>query len=189
MCYGTDLAWVGMVLTHPDYQRRGYARELVQATLQVADSRRIRSVKLDATDQGRTLYASLGFEDEQPIERWERTQGNGSASLDVAAFGADRSRLLAALGYGLHRAGTRARYLGPIVAPDLSTARTLIAHALSQAPAEAWFWDLLPLNGAAVELASDFNFTPVRRLVRMVRGERLRGDDTMVYAIAGFEFG
>jgi hypothetical protein len=60
---------------------------------------------------------------------------------------------------------------------------------LSTAPAEPWFWDLLPANAAAVELATEFGFAPVRRLVRMVRGERLRGDDTMVYAIAGFEFG
>jgi hypothetical protein len=57
------------------------------------------------------------------------------------------------------------------------------------APAEKWFWDLLPANKAAVALAEDFDFAPVRRLVRMVRGERLRGDDRMVYAIAGFEFG
>jgi GNAT superfamily N-acetyltransferase len=190
MCYGTDLAWIGMVLTHHDYQRRGYARELMQAALAVADSRRMRSVKLDATDQGRPLYASLGFEDEQPIERWERAPRDVPGTcLDSIAFGADRSRLLAALGHRHYRPGTRAHYLGPIVAEDRSTARALITCALGEAPREPWFWDLLPINSAAVELATEFGFTPVRRLVRMVRGDRLRGDDTMVYAIAGFEFG
>ena len=72
LTYDRDLAWVGMVLTHADYQRRGYARQLVTAALELAGARGIRSVKLDATDQGRPLYASLGFEDEQPIERWMR---------------------------------------------------------------------------------------------------------------------
>ena len=190
MCYGTELGWIGMVLTHRDYQRRGYARQLMQATLDLADFRRIRSVKLDATDQGRPLYASMGFEDEQPVERWERPPTPPvQESLDRVAFGADRSRLLAALGGGVYRQGTRARYLGPIVARDAASARALIEYALAGAPGEPWFWDLLPHNTAAVALAEEFGFTPVRRLVRMVRGERLRGDDTMVYAIAGFEFG
>jgi GNAT superfamily N-acetyltransferase len=190
MCYGTDLAWVGMVLTHQDYQRRGYARELVVAALAVAGARGVRSVKLDATDQGRPLYASLGFEDEQPVERWHRDPRDfRPVPLDRVAFGADRSRLLTVLGSGLQRPGTRARYLGPVVAPDAESARALINHTLSSAPADAWFWDLLPLNQEAVALATEFGFPPVRRLLRMVRGERLRGDDTMVYAIAGFEFG
>jgi GNAT superfamily N-acetyltransferase len=190
ICYGTDLAWIGMVLTHRDYQRRGYARELMQTTLDLADFRRVRSVKLDATDQGRPLYASMGFEDEQPIERWQRAAGEPvGASLDRIAFGADRSRLLDALGSALHRPGTRARYLGPIVAANPATARTLIEYAIACAPADPWFWDLLPANAAAVALAGEFGFAPVRRLVRMVRGERLGGDDTMVYATAGFEFG
>ena len=72
LTYGRDLAWVGMVSTHAEYQRRGYARQLVTAALELASAREIRSVKLDATDQGRPLYASLGFTDEQPIERWLR---------------------------------------------------------------------------------------------------------------------
>ena len=207
LTFGRDIAWIGMVLTHADYQRRGYARRLVTAALELALCRGVAAVKLDATDQGRPLYASLGFQDEQPIERWCRPPGplvskpvaTGSLPLrsDRLAFGADRSRFLATLGsplviddaYVLQRPGSRARYLGPCVARNTATAFALINAALSVAPDEMWFWDLLPSNPSAVALARDFAFERVRRLVRMVRGEPIRGEDTMVYAIAGFEAG
>src|SRR5690606_28412024 len=65
LTYDRDLAWVGMVLTHADYQRRGFARQLVTAALELALARGMRSIKLDATDEGRPLYARLGFDDEQ----------------------------------------------------------------------------------------------------------------------------
>src|SRR5262245_43062166 len=56
LCHGPELAWLGMVLTHPDYRRRGFAAQLVEAALVLAQRRGIASVKLDATDQGRPLY-------------------------------------------------------------------------------------------------------------------------------------
>src|ERR1700686_5077863 len=55
-CYETRLAWIGMVLTHPDYQRRGFARMLVSRAVELAHEREVRTVKLDATPQGRPLY-------------------------------------------------------------------------------------------------------------------------------------
>src|SRR6476661_1577992 len=61
LTYGHELAWVGMVLTHSEYQRRGYAGQLVTAALELAAARGVRCVKLDATDQGQPLYARLGF--------------------------------------------------------------------------------------------------------------------------------
>ena len=70
LCFGQDLAWVGMVLTHRDHQRKGLARTLMRAAIDTARRRGVRCIKLDATDQGRPLYSSLGFVDEQPIERW-----------------------------------------------------------------------------------------------------------------------
>src|SRR5258708_31799820 len=61
ICYGERLAWLGMVLTHVDYQRRGFARELVTRVLELADERQIQTVKLDATSQGPLLYERLRF--------------------------------------------------------------------------------------------------------------------------------
>ena len=208
LTYGSDMAWIGMVLTHADYQRRGYARQLVTAALELAGARNIRCAKLDATDQGRPLYADLGFEDEQPIERWRRepapvptaepvSPGEIPRREDRLAFSVNRWKFLSTLGqplvfenaYVLHRPGMKAHYLGPCVARNTAAAYRLIAATLASHPEEPWFWDLLPSNPAAVALARDFGFEPVRRLKRMVRGEPIRGEDSMVFAIAGFEAG
>jgi GNAT superfamily N-acetyltransferase len=208
LTYGSDMAWVGMVLTHPDYRRRGYSRRLVTAALELAGARNIRCSKLDATDQGKPLYASLGFEVEQPVERWRRLPrpiappepvpaGTIPQREDRIAFAVDRRKFIDTLGeplvhenaYALHRKGRLAQYFGPCVARNTATAFRLIGAALATDPEATWFWDLLPSNPAAVALARDFGFEPVRRLTRMVRGEPIRGEDSMVYAIGGFEAG
>jgi len=208
LTYGRDLAWVGMVLTHANYQRRGYARLLVTAALELAMARNIRCVKLDATDQGRPLYQSLGFEDEQPIERWFGTpeiDESHAASfgpsplfqLDLAAFGCDRSRFLNTLGrsmltggaFAMCRDGARANHLGPCTARDAESARRAIHATLATRPGEPWLWDILPANRAACEIATHLGFQPKRHRMRMVRGDSLRGAEDMVYAIAGFEAG
>src|SRR5438874_2176206 len=50
--YGQRLAWIGMVLTNAEYRARGFARRLLSAALDRADSVGVETVKLDATDQG-----------------------------------------------------------------------------------------------------------------------------------------
>lgn len=205
--YGRELAWIGMVLTDPAFRRRGFATMLLQAAIRHASS--VRGIMLDATDQGRPLYASLGFRDDQPIERWQREGIAGEAippgepvaipiELDREAFGADRSHLLPLLseggsasreGYGLRRPGLRARYLGPCVARDTASARAAIVSCLEAAPGEPWYWDLLPRNAEAVALARGLGFVPARRLTRMVLGEIPQRRDDLVYAVAGLEYG
>jgi len=154
-------------------------------------------VKLDATDQGRPLYAALGFRDEQPIERWRReaTAAAGSepdvrvdAALDLEAFGADRSRFLESLNWRMQRPGSRASYLGPCVFSSAAEAQSAIGAIVAGSPGP-WFWDLLPSNTDAVRIARQLNFAPLRRLVRMVRGATIQTNDALVYAIGGFEAG
>src|SRR5437016_12880203 len=70
LCYGSRLAWIGMVLTRPDYRRRGFAQRLVQTALERSAALKIESVKLDATQEGQPLYEKLGFKTEQIVERW-----------------------------------------------------------------------------------------------------------------------
>jgi GNAT superfamily N-acetyltransferase len=211
-CYGRELAWVGMVLTHSDYRRRGFARRLLEHALEYVDARRVESVKLDATDQGQPLYESLGFRAEQEIQRWsglgrdpahiDRPVSSAFSEIcaaDREAFGVDRSPLLHALAghtspfvlggnYLLWRSGVRGAYMGPCVADEAESARQLIEHCAGADEAR-WFWDLLPANEQAAELAVDFGFRVERRLMRMARGAELRGNDAALYAIAGFEFG
>jgi len=213
VCYQRDLAWIGMVLTHPEYRGRGFAGRLLAQALEFTEAAEIKTIKLDATEQGRPLYEKFRFVAEQPVERWIRS-GSGEAMpfnsslplesslfcIDREAFGADRSELLCALGqhsaincapdaFLFNRPGSIANYLGPCVARDSQTAQQMIRQAITQAASASWYWDLLPENKEAVALATELGFKPQRFLTRMARGKELRGCDNMVFAIAGFEMG
>lgn len=114
-CYGQHLAWIGMVLVHPDFRRRGVGTKLLEYAIgHLREERSIRCVKLDATPEGRPLYEGLGFRAEWGLKRWWRNAGEEGAkaprecdraerlseaclSLDRAVFGADRSDLLTSL--------------------------------------------------------------------------------------------
>ena len=212
LCYGDRLGWIGMVLTHPEFRHRGFARQLFEHVLAQADRLGVKTLKLDATDQGQHLYESYGFKSEQSIERWfapgpvagtkenARPEDEAWDELDEKAFGVDRSpllRKLAARGicfrvpgaYALQRAGRTYSYLGPCVAENPEAAREVLAAAMSNRDTAGWFWDLLPSNRNAVALAGELGFSPQRRLVRMYRGDEFKGEDELVYAIAGFELG
>ena len=212
VCYGQRLGWIGMVLTKPEYRGRGFARRLVAHVLQYADSLGIETLKLDATEQGRGLYESVGFRAEQPVERWSRpgaaashtphdfSRSQYAKGLDIRAFGVDRSTMLAQLAersqvytdseaFLFTRAGRTTAYIGPCVASAPGPARSLITKVVHASSGTAWSWDLLAKNGEAVALASALGFTRQRILTRMARGKLLSGEDDMVFAIAGFELG
>lgn len=210
VCFGRELAWIGMVLTHPDYRGRGLARQLMEHALAYLDGR-VDWIKLDATDMGRPLYRKLGFEDECPIERWVGQVPDLPAgrlelaplehAMDRQAFGADRQELLAILGqiesaatphgYAMGRGGSKAAYFGPCVARSAVEARALVDWFRSRHRNETVYWDLLPHNSEAVRIARECGFEPLRKLVRMARpGARpFEHEDGLVYAIAGFEYG
>jgi len=214
--YGDELAWIGMVLTLPEYRRRGIARALMQHALADCETRGVECIKLDATDLGRPLYLSLGFEDERAIERWSGVAPSEPpgriatepgtleawAALDRRAFGADRRRLLERLGalpdcaasfsdagFALTRPGSEAPFLGPCVADSPEIAEDLIRGVLTRRPGERFYWDLLPGSSDAVATARRLGFEPRRRLVRMAKGAGPSGQLGLIYATAGFEYG
>lgn len=215
LCYGCRLAWIGMVLTKIKHRGRGFARRLLGETLALADRMGIESVKLDATDQGQPLYEKLGFRAEQPVERWWRPGWAQAAhsgfsamtniatnwqAADAAAFGVDRSQLLTKLSqrsaplmvansYLLTRPGREIAYLGPSVCDSSANARNLFESALQAGSSGGWYWDLMIENALAVTVAKDLGFAPKRHLLRMVRGNDLRGQEQSIYALAGFELG
>lgn len=49
------------VYTHPDYRKRGLARQLMNTILDWCRANSVDTVILHASDEGRTLYESLGF--------------------------------------------------------------------------------------------------------------------------------
>ncbi|MFL6208650.1 MAG: GNAT family N-acetyltransferase [Pyrinomonadaceae bacterium] len=107
--YGSELAWVGMVLVDPAYRRRGIATGLLNAALEYLSAAQVATVKLDATPDGQKVYEQLGFKVESLIERRAGVAGETTASgcatldassgdevfaLDRRAFGADRAKLI-----------------------------------------------------------------------------------------------
>jgi GNAT superfamily N-acetyltransferase len=210
-----DLAWIGMVLTDPEHRGRGHARALMERSIDYGRERGAAWMKLDATDMGRPLYLSLGFADERPIERWgvEASRGPGGepcgpyvadAELDLEAFGADRGRMLSALageaasipgeGFAMGRDGSRAAYFGPCVARSPEAAGRLLGWFLERRRGRPVYWDILPDNVAAVALAREHGFAPLRRLVRQALPMRtppsaFSENIGLVFGIAGFEYG
>ena len=126
--------------------------------------------------------------------------------IDREACSYDRSRLLHDLckdstvtgaicpeGFAFGRPGSSAWFIGPCVATNAQAAAAVLRGTLESRQRERVFWDFLPSNRSARELAAELGFRPVRQLERMM----LRGGESpalhphseQVYATAGFEFG
>lgn len=223
--YGSTLAWIGMVLVHPDYRRRGIGRALLERCVEHLRGRGVRCIKLDATPAGKKVYDGLGFKDEWPLTRWERSaarlpkaewhagirdcrDAEAVESLDTAAFGVSRKKLLEPLmkqslcalackseagkvqGYGLLREGSAAFYLGPVVAESAGVGVKLVNVLVAGAQGERIYWDIPERNIPAVELAKALGFKPQRTLMRMYLGENLApGNPLQQFGIAGPEVG
>jgi predicted N-acetyltransferase YhbS len=198
--YGTELAWIGMMLVAAEQRRQGIGRLLMQRVINTLHQRQVRTIKLDATPAGKPLYAQLGFQCEHDFQRWSRpAQGTSGrspapttsgefecarwAELDRAAFGVDRQAWLRRLasdcqvverssGFGMCRSGRVASYLGPVTATDTAAAAELIDALIADRSA-TWIWDVPPANPAAAVLARERGFEPVRELTRMWLGQPL----------------
>lgn len=59
--YDAPQALIMNVFTEPDWRRRGIARLLMEKILGWCREQKIESIVLHASDQGRALYAQLGF--------------------------------------------------------------------------------------------------------------------------------
>ena len=111
IAYGDTVGWIGMMLVDPQYRRRGIATRLMRRAMEALET--CRTIKLDATPLGKTVYEKLGFRDEYSLVRLIRAHapfdmpstggvsplsaGNldDISAMDKAAFGADRMNVLA----------------------------------------------------------------------------------------------
>lgn len=214
--YPPSFGWVSMVLVHAAWQRRGLGTLLLS---RVVDELRERGLVpfLDATPAGRALYEPLGFRAVEPITRWRGAGhgGNGGslpqvpeaaaiAELDRAAFGADRSAILADLlaregalslidpggrGFLLTRPGRAATQLGPVVASGECAALDLVAGALDGIAGPALI-DVPDREDGLSDLLRERGFEPERPFTRMALGrDTAFGEQALVRAIAGPELG
>jgi GNAT superfamily N-acetyltransferase len=219
ICYGNELAWIGMALTAPNFRRLGFAGRLMEHTLTYLRNCGVSWVKLDATDMGVPVYEKFSFKRERQVERWRRGRSSISQdslnglrplsgcdlSIDPAAFGADRKLLLRDLAkmggactengaFAMWRLGTEACQFGPCVAPDVASAESLLQSALQENAGEPIYWDLPSDNAGAVSLASSYGFECQRKLWRMATAlhpnvSPLGCQMDLIFALAGFEYG
>lgn len=68
--YNPALAWIGLVITHADHQRRGLARTIMQATMENLKNRGVQTVMLDASTLGYPLYLSMGYAPLYEVRTW-----------------------------------------------------------------------------------------------------------------------
>jgi len=92
-------------------------------------------------------------------------------------------------GYALARRGTRANYVGPIVAKDPQQAETLLDEVLSQLGDNRVYIDLNRESSVGTSVLSDRGFVKERDLIRMTSGRASAKTSPLVIAIAGPEVG
>ena len=123
--YGTALAWIGMMLVHPEHRRSGIATRLMNRALEYLRKGQVGCIRLDATPVGRPVYEKLGFISEWQLQRWQRAEDCAELApdsnqnqtreleerdwpfveeIDAAAIGAHRVELLRRLGQESRRA-------------------------------------------------------------------------------------
>ena len=209
--YGQTLAWIGMMLVHPNHQRHGIGTRLMQQALEYLRNRGVRSIKLDATPAGQPLYEKLGFIPEYNLTRYcrqlerprEPFPGCRSLSdndwpmideIDTIAFGARRSRLLRGLAQQSHCALVwpaegplrgfgilRAGANADYLGPVVCNGAEGASALVEALLSPSVFWDVLDQTAV---LASRFGFRPVRPLTRMRLGPLLASRPEWQLAIA-----
>ena len=108
MVYGSDLAWICMVLVDASARGQGFGTRLMTEVLERLPP--VDAVGLDATPKGEPVYSRLGFAGASALARLEATVSSVTAppgprpiteadlpallARDRAVFGADRGRVL-----------------------------------------------------------------------------------------------
>jgi GNAT superfamily N-acetyltransferase len=221
--YG-PFTWISMVLVDPAARGRGVGTALLECALGLVGNDAV--PRLDATPSGETIYRALGFVSELQLARWSRDAASSPIArpigprpieardwaavheMDVRAFGASRSTLLARLageapeyarvlfdhgvlvGYLLGRHGHIREQLGPLVADSDDTAIVLLRSCLADHPDRPFFIDVPDGHEAWAHMLSTLGFQIERPFVRMHRGALHPAEHpSLSYAITGPEFG
>lgn len=80
---GQEYGWISMVLTDPDWRRRGLAKRLMAIGLERLHKRDL-TASLDATPQGETVYRGIGFKGRISLARWVVEPIGGTVEQNTA---------------------------------------------------------------------------------------------------------
>jgi len=217
--YGDELAWIGMVLVDPQHRRQGIAAKLMNVALDYLNGKAATvKLDATALGQpvyekfGFQVESLIerwsGTGNLQSAESFGGASSSELLALDRIAFNADRSKLIEALmkggsvppvlmrdaddelsGYALARNGTRADYVGPVVAKDPQQAETLLDQVLSQLHDRRVYIDFNKECSAGSRVLSDRGFVKERDLIRMRAGRPGPKTSPLIVGIAGPEIG
>lgn len=197
--YPPRLGWIGMILVHVRFRKRGYATRLLHHAVSLLGKRGLIPM-LDATPVGQHVYRKLGFTPLSFIQRW-RGGGTGygveakapfmelanALAMDEAAFGASRQDLLCDLvyrpwtltlqaaggrGHLFSRVGRTATQIGPVLAETESVAVELCAKALDGIEGNV-ILDVPVREVALTEMLAERGFSIERHFARMGLGVEL----------------
>lgn len=187
--------WIGNLIVPPESRGRGYGRRLFAAAVARLEGKRLNSLWLTASEQGRPLYEQYGFVKIDEIERWigvgvggdeDALRNNEGLWLaDGRAWGESRRELLMAVAnHGrafiagdvviFLQQGGDMNILGPWYKDkgesDPCAHRDLLRQALTAAdPGRELVIDTL-LSSPVHPLLAEIGFIPSRRAALMVRG-------------------
>lgn len=210
-----QFVWIAMVLVDPSFRRKGIATTLLNKVMAHYSDRVLR---LDGTEAGAAVYAHLGFREECYLHRWVLKKSTSLTiidqddktstvpdldqllSKDQAIFGGDRSPILESMSklndprtlsaaYLFSRVGHRAQQIGPLVASDISTARTLVESCITRSQSSQFYLDTFE-HQEWEEVLLQLGFKRDRKFVRMQKGTVTDvGKVKFQYAIGGPEIG
>ena len=221
------VAWIAMVLTDPEFRGRGLATTLMRHAMEYLESRGVQSMRLDATALGKPVYEKFGF---RVVTEETRFYGSANpldpstvhfadveaisaadipavASLDAAATGNDRCRLLEMVrrdwpafaiglrdgsrhaGFLMARQGSRATQLGPCVSVDPSVGERLLAAGMTALHDAPIYIDVPTANKSAVDFVLRRGLAAERMFFRMTRGDDVPEQESAIWANYGPELG
>ena len=214
--YPSGNAWISMVLVTADWRRHGFATRLVDACIDTAAKQGFASW-LDATPDGATVYAPLGFTPTLQLRRLRLEilavpkaavcQARSAddlerfAARDCLAMGFDRSALLAELGgrpgsrlvssggaAALVRDGRKARHIGPLFADGPDHALALV-HEIIRSETGPVLIDAVGTQDEFLEGLTRSGWTIERPFQRMRLGGTRAQPAELPFAVAGPEYG
>lgn len=68
-----DIGWIAMMLVAPAAQGQGVGTAIMNHCISHLRQQGVRSIRLDATPQGKPVYLKLGFQPQFELQRWEGT--------------------------------------------------------------------------------------------------------------------
>lgn len=204
IAYGRQ-GWIGNLIVAPTMRRQGLGRRLMEESLTWLRKSGVTTVWLTASQQGASLYESLGFEAIDRIERWVGIGRNGTwvadrpllatvASIDANGWGGSRTRLLmekmllgqvfrSGSGYLVGQNTPSGYQLGP-GGGDLEAMPELLDRVLIAAGGGRVFLDLPAGNAGAGAVLDARGFSCCGEALLMCRGDASGYHADRIWALA-----